>query len=208
MRDLNGNNNGVIIDQSITVNKNDSNEYDKTPIEKEEVSIKKIFKEKMIEAIIGVIFGVVSAVLGSFVSSGQSSTLQESSIYLVIIGIFIVCVIATFILVFCFVIDLLHILQLRKKGKFVEFQSKTDLISRALSTNNVEENRLIIRRTGKIYKNIDGKIFLIKSKKCPICETEPIGNMRLVYDCAVGEYVWLCSEQPSHKVEFDYKKKF
>ena len=90
----------------------------------------------------------------------------------------------------------------------MEFESKKGLLSLVMNAFKDNEAQPLKRSVGKIYKNIDGNIYRIKSKKCPFCKTAPIGNMNLIRNIANREYIWVCSEQPSHLIPFDYKENF
>lgn len=207
MRDINGNNNGTIYDESTTIILNGGETYKDTAIEKEKISIKKILIEKIIEAILGGLLALITSVLGKFLSSSGSTNLQLN-IHLILFGILIICAVGAFVLLMAFVIDIVHILQLTRKGKFVEFESKKDMVNTVINSFRTSDVKAKIRNVGKVYKNVDGNIFRITSKKCPFCKSEPIGKMHLIRDIANSEYVWVCSEQASHRIPFDYKGNF
>ena len=38
--------------------------------------------------------------------------------------------------------------------------------------------------------------------------SKPIGKMYLVKNIKENKYIWRCSENTSHEIEFDYKQKF
>lgn len=206
MRDINGNNNGTIYDESTTIVLNGGETYKDTAVEKEKISIRKILIEKIIEAIIGGLLAFITSLLGKYLSSNGSTTLQLN-MHLVLIGFLLVCAVGAFVLIMTFVIDIVHIIQLTKKGKFVEFESKIHMVNTVINTFRTE-TKSRTRSVGKVYKNIDGFIFKINLKKCPLCKSKPIGNMHLIRDLANSEYVWVCSEQASHMLPFDYKDNF
>lgn len=207
MRDINGNNNGTIYDESTTIVLNGGETYKDTAVEKEKISIKKILIEKIIEAIVGGLLAFMTSLLGKYLSSNGSTTLQLN-MHLVLIGFLLVCAVGAFVLLMSFVIDIVHIIQLTKKGKFVEFESKIHMVNTVINTFKTNDTKSRTRSVGKVYKNIDGHIFQINSKKCPFCKSKPIGNMHLIRDVANSEYVWVCSEQASHMLPFDYKDNF
>ncbi|HEX2945468.1 MAG TPA: hypothetical protein VHT96_05905 [Clostridia bacterium] len=207
MRDINGNNNGTIYDESTTIVLNGGETYKDTTIAKEKISIKKILIEKVIEAIIGGFLAFITSLLGKYLSSNGSTTLQLN-MHIVLIGLLLVCAVGAIVLLVSFAIDIIHIIQLTKKGKFVEFESKIHMVSTAVNTFKTNDTKSRTRSVGKVYKNIDGQIFKINSKKCPFCRSTPIGNMHLIRDVANSEYVWVCSEQVSHMLPFDYKDNF
>lgn len=207
MRDINGNNNCTIYDKSTTIILNGRENYKDTDIEKEKISIKKILIEKIIEAILGGLFALIAYVLRKFLSSIGSTNLKLN-IHLILVGILIICAVGAVVLIMAFLIDIVHIFQLTRKGKFVEFESKKDMLNIAINSFMTSDVKAKIRNVGKFYKNIDGKIFRITSKKCPFCKSEPIGKMRLIRDIINSEYVWVCYEQESHRIQFDYKGKF
>lgn len=207
MRDINGNNNGAIYDESTTIILNGRETYKDTTIEKEETTIKKILKEKIIEAIFGGLLALITSILGKFLSSSESATLQLNT-HLILLGILLICAVGALVLLSAFVIDIVHIFQLTKKGKFVEFESKKDIVNTVINLSETNDAKTKIRSVGRVYKNINGNIFRINSKKCPFCKSEPIGKMYLIRDITNNEYVWVCSEQESHKVPFDYKENF
>lgn len=199
MRDLNGNNYGSITDNSTTIiSKIEGEQINHTPIEKEETSIKKLLFQKFIDVFWGAIFSFIAFICKHLSVKGS----EFKNIILIVI--FICCIACAIICFLCFILNLLKIIQLQQKGRFVEFESKEKFVW----SLQKPENKSVIRNTGKVYKNIDGTIYSIKSKKCPFCESEPIGRMKLNYDSHNYKYLWVCSEQPSHAIEFDYKKKF
>lgn len=207
MRDINGNNNGTIYDKSTTIILNGRENDKDTDIEKEKISIKKIIIEKIIEAILGGLLALIAYVLRKFLSSIGNTNLQLN-IHLLLVGILIICAVGAFVLIMAFLVDIVHIFQLTRKGKFVEFESKKDMLNIAINSFMTSDVKAKIRNVGKVYKNIDGNIFRITSKKCPFCKSEPIGKMRLIRDIINSEYVWVCSEQESHRIPFDYKGNF
>lgn len=207
MRDINGNNNGTIYDESTTIVLNGGETYKDTAVEKEKISIKKILIEKIIEVIIGGLLAFITSLLGKYLSSNGSTTLQLN-MHLVLIGLLLVCAVGAFVLLMSFVIDIVHIIQLTKKGKFVELESKIHMVNTVINTFKTNDTKSRPRSVGKVYKNIDGYIFQINSKKCPFCKSKPIGNMHLIRDVVNSEYVWVCSEQASHMLPFDYKDNF
>lgn len=208
MRDINGDNKGIIFDESTTIIwKYGEGNYKDTLIEKDEISIKKIFTEKIIEAILGGLLAFIASALGKFLSSSKSTTLQLN-MHLILLGILLICTVGGFVLLMAFIIDIVHILQLKRKGKFVEFESKKDMINTVINAFKTNDIKSMTRSVGKVYKNVDGNIFRITSKQCPFCKSEPIGKMHLFRDVANSEYVWVCSEQASHSILFDYKQNF
>lgn len=199
MRDLNGNNYGSITDNSTTIISNSEVEQtNDTPIEKEETSIKNLFFKKFIDVFWGAIFSLIAFIC-------QHINIKENVFKnIILLVIFVCCIVFAIICFLCFIVNLFNIIQLRKKGKFIEFESKEKFVWSLQKS----ENKSAIRNTGEVYKNIDGTIYSIKSKKCPFCESEPIGQMKLNFNSQNRKYLWICSEQPSHEIEFDYKKKF
>lgn len=206
MRDINGNINGNVYDKSTTIILNGKN-YKDYPIEKENISIKKILAEQIIEAILGVILAFITTALGKFLSSNKSTNLH-SYMLLILLAFLLIFAIVAFVLLMGFVFNIVHIMQLTRKGKFVEFESKKDMINKVINTFRSNGVKSRIRSVGKVYKNIDGNIFRVKSKKCPFCKSEPIGKMHLIRDIDCGRYIWVCSEQTSHITLFDYKQNF
>lgn len=206
MRDINGNINGTVYDKSTTIILGGEN-YKDSHIEKEKISIKKIMIDKIIEAILGGILAFITTSLGNFLSSSKSTNLH-SYMFLILLVILFICAIGAFVLLVGFVFDIVHIMQLTRNGKFVEFESKKDMVNKVINTSRSNKVKSRLRSVGKVYKNIDGNIFRVKSKKCPFCESEPIGKMHLIRDVDCGEYIWVCSEQTSHITTFDYKHNF
>ncbi len=209
MRDNNGDNYGTIIDNStnyIIKNKQKNNITHSTSVEKEEVSLKAIIKEKIIEGIIGTALTAISSFYfcGNEVQSKIDNLLSGNKTWLIII--MLVFLFIGIFLSICFIIDFLPCLKLRQKGAFIEITSKRWHILIALeSLVNIAHSNL--RKCDKAYLNIDGKIYLIKSKGCPKCQTEPIGKMKLHYNIKRNRYQWICSENSNHIFDFDHKTK-
>ena len=59
-------------------------------------------------------------------------------------------------------VDLVNIIRIRKKGSFVEFVSKSEILGMILTVLGNEDESKEIRSVGKTYKNIDGNKLLIK----------------------------------------------
>lgn len=197
MRDIKGNNNGVIIDKSQTIIFQNKSEYRDSRIEKEETTFGKIVIEKIVEVIIGFIFTGLATIMNKLSGLLDGSTKFALIIILFILGIG---------MILAFLIDAISLLKFLYKGDFVELISRRELIIGILK-NPYDDSGKDVRRTGKCYKRIEGKIYKIKGKKCPICETEPIGNMYLRYSRYSHEYFWECSQNQAHRIKFDYKKK-
>lgn len=179
-----------------------------TIIEKEKTSFKEILRSKAYEAVAGGGLFAVAAIL----YKAQSKRLfekMESNVtifLLVIMSVFFILGIG--LLIIC-VYDIANILPLLTKGAFVELESKSEWIDNVFRFFQKSQDLIPkdIRTTGKCYKNIDGVIYRIKGKRCPYCETKPIGKMFLNYSNYEKKYFWECSQNQAHVVEFDYKKK-
>lgn len=208
MRDLKGDNKGVINDYSRTIIVKDGMICDGSKIEKEETTLGKIIKEKVIEAIVGVVLSGVAALISSYKSTELFNSLEES-IKICLILVIVILFVVGIGLVLIFLYDIINLLILFRKGSFVELESKVLWLDKLFDIfrNSEDTASKDVRVTGKCYKNIEGKIYNIKGKKCPICETEPIGNMSLKYSNCLQTYFWECSQNQAHKIEFDYKKK-
>lgn len=208
MRDIKGDNNGIIIDKSTTIVVENERKCKYTEIQKEETSLMDIVKEKMIEAIIGAVLTGIATVIKNCQSSGIIDS-WENGIVLFLLGLMIVFFIFGVGMLVIAIFDVIKILTLSHTGSYIEMESKFEWLRKFMEIFQRPEN--IIQKeerdTGKFYKNIDGKIYRIISKKCPICETEPIGKMYLIYSNSLNKYFWKCTQNHSHKVEFDYKKK-
>lgn len=208
MRDIKGDNNGIIIDKSKTIIVKPNQEYKDSKIEKEETTLGTIIKEKVIEALVGAILTGIATLIKNCQADGGLDTL-ENNIALCLIIMMIVFFILGVGLLFIFLIDMIKILSLSKRGNFVELESKYEWVSKLLEAFSSAESDSYkdTRTVGKCYKNVEGRIYRIKGKKCPLCETEPIGDMHLRYLNSANVYFWQCSQIQVHKIEFDYKKK-
>ena len=179
-----------------------------TIIEKERTSVNEILKSKAYEGVVACILFAVASILYNVLTKEMLDKIQSNiKIFLLIImGIFFILGIG--LLLIC-AYDIINILPLRKKGAFVELESKIEWMNKfcALFQKSDELVQKDIRTTGRCYKNIDGVIYRIKGKKCPYCETQPIGEMFLNYSNYKKMYFWECNQNQSHVVEFDYKKK-
>lgn len=206
MRDLHGNNYGTINDNSQTLIINRTDAFKNTEVEKEEVSIRTIRSEKVVELILGIVSTIIAVVIKRC-QNQEFFAMWGNALALVIILLVIILGVLGVLVIFISVFDLVKIFSLSKNGSFVEFESKRVWIYLLLTIFQTNKGLYQeTRTTGKCYKNIDGKIYRIKSKKCPLCETEPIGKMYLEYSNEKKTYYWKCSQNQAHRVEFDYKK--
>lgn len=178
-----------------------------TLIEKEKTSINDIIRGKVFEAIIGTILITVARGINILMKMDMISSLSLS-IRIVMVFLMIACGIGAIVYGLAVLFDLINIVRLMQKGKFVEFIPKRVILGTILSIFRDETDINGERCVGKTYKNIDGDIYKIKYKMCPFCQTEPIGKMYLVKQINIPQYKWICSEQSSHIMEFDYKKEF
>jgi hypothetical protein len=176
---------------------------------KNETTMKDIFKEKLIEYVIGVALGGITYGV-KFVFDNKNFDIGFKLFLL-----FAMFTLGAFTLVMFYsaTVDIFKAISLKKKGKFVEFQSKKNAIGTIMNevgknTSNSASNEDLdnYRSVGKVYKNIDGIIYKIKGCKCPFCESEPIGTMNFVYNKIFNGYELVCNEQSTHRLEFDYKK--
>lgn len=216
MRDIEikGDNNAPITDlRGATIGKlvqvNSSSREIPVKFDKSETTFKDIFKEKLIEYLIGVVLGGVT--YGVKVVLDVKNFDIGIKIFL-LFAMFMVGVV-TFVMFYSATVDIFKAISLKKKGKFVEFQSKKNAIGTIISeigknTSNSANNEELdnYRSVGKVYKNIDGIIYKIEGCKCPFCESEPIGTMNFVYNKIFNRYELECNEQSKHRLEFDYKK--
>lgn len=184
------------------------NEVKDTIIEKEKTSFKEILKDKFNEAVVGSVLFIIAAILYKAQLNGLFDAIESN------VKIFLIVIMIAFfflgigLLVIC-VRDILNILPLLTKGAFVELESKSEWIDKFFGSFQKSEYSIPkdIRTTGTCYKNVDGEIYKIKGKKCPYCETPPIGKMFLNYSNYSKRYFWECSQNQAHIAEFDYKKK-
>lgn len=178
-----------------------------TLIEKEKTSINDIIRGKIFEAIIGMILITVAWGINNLMKMDMISSLSFG-IRIAMLFLMIACGIGAIVNGLAVLFDLINIVRLMQKGKFVEFVSKRVILGTILSVFRDETDIYGERCVGKTYKNIGGDIYKIKYKICPFCQTEPIGKMYLVKQINNPQYMWICSEQSSHIMEFDYKKEF
>jgi maltodextrin utilization protein YvdJ len=68
--------------------------------------------------------------------------------HLILTGILLVCAIGASVLLMSFVIDIVHIIQLTRKGKFVEFESKKDMVNTALNALKTSDEKSKTRSVG------------------------------------------------------------
>lgn len=176
-------------------------------VEKENVTIKDIFKEKVFEFIIIIIFVIVCKGI-DWLRGVELFSSMNTSIQLLFMFLPVICWIGMTVYGIALLCDLVNIIRIRKKGSFVEFVSKKEIFGMILNFFRNEEETNEIRCVGKTYKNIGGNIYLIKKKMCPYCQTEPTGEMHLFKNVKSGQYQWVCSEQWLHQDDFDYKKEF
>lgn len=181
------------------------NEIEDTIIEKEKTSFKEILKDKLHEAVVASALLVIAAIINKAPLKGLFDTTIKSGIEIVLIIIMIVSFALGIVLLIICVYDIYHILSLLSEGSFVELESKSEWLGQLRNSENTIPKD--VRTTGKCYKNIEGIIYKIKGKRCPYCETQPIGKMFLKYSNYSKIYFWECSQNQAHMVEFDYKKK-
>lgn len=180
-----------------------------TKVEKEKISIKEIFKEKVFEVIVGAILAMVAWGVNILMKTDMVSS-TSLGMRLVILFLMAACGIGAIVYGLAFLFDLINIVRVMQSGKFVEFASKREILGTILSmfSNDTDVTGAGERCVGETYKNIEGDIYKIGYKICPFCETKPIGKMHLIKDMSSRKYKWVCSEQSSHIMEFDYKKEF
>ncbi len=178
-----------------------------TIIEKKKTSFNEILRSKAYEGIVACILVAVALILYNVLTKGMLDKIQSNIKIFLLFIIVIFFIIGIGLLLIC-AYDIINILLLRKNGAFVELESKIEWMSKCcvLFQKSDELVQKDIRTTGRCYKNIDGVIYRIKGKKCPYCETQPIGEMFLYYSNDKKEYFWKCNQNQSHVVEFDYKK--
>ncbi|MEI3388735.1 hypothetical protein [Simiaoa sunii] len=179
-----------------------------TIIEKERTSVKEILKSKAYEGIVACVLFAVASILYNVLTKEMLEKIQSSTKIFLLFTMAIFFVFGIGLLIIC-VYDIINMLPLMTKGAFVELESKIEWLDKFLAffQKSDELVQKDIRTTGKCYKNIDGVIYRIKGKKCPYCETQPIGEMFLNYSNYKKMYFWECNQNQSHVVEFDYKKK-
>lgn len=176
-------------------------------IEKEKTSLKLIFKREIRDLIIGIIFIIVSMLAKKNLEfNGENNIHIVIYIWSLFLYFFLIVIAIVIIISFCW--DLICMINLRKNGRFVEFMSRKYCINLILNIFREKGNNDIIRPVGKCFKNDNGEIYQIKSMLCPCCESKPIGKMYLVKNMNENKYIWRCSENLSHEIEFDYKQKF
>lgn len=111
-------------------------------------------KDKFNEAVVGSVLFIIAAILYKAQLNGLFDAIESN------VKIFLIVIMIAFfflgigLLVIC-VRDILNILPLFNEGSFVELESKSEWLD----------------KFGEIYK--------IKGKRCPYCETQPIGKMFL-----------------------------
>lgn len=213
MRDVINHGTGTFIDRSKRYYYNASPKpykHKPTPVKKEETTLKKILKKSAIQCFSGMLSPLISGII-AFLYKNFSKNPKETLV-IVMYTLFVIFIIIGAILLYCFFSDLINVLQLKKEGQFVEMRSRIGMINAVFaciqSLFSKAAPALSEHIVGKVYKNIDGKIYEIISKPCPICETPPIGTMYLSRKKNSKKYTWICSEQSSHRQDFDYKKKF
>lgn len=186
---------------------NVANRMKGTIIEKERTSVNEILKSKAYECVVACILFVVALILYNVLTKEMLDKIQSNIKIFLLFIIVIFFIIGIGLLLIC-AYDIINILHLRKKGAFVELESKIEWMSKCcvLFQKSDELVQKDIRTTGRCYKNIDGVIYRIKGKKCQYCETQPIGEMFLYYSNDKKEYFWKCNQNQSHVVAFDYKK--
>lgn len=184
------------------------NELEDTIIEKEKTSFKEIFKGKLYEAVVGIILFFIARILYKAQLNGFFDTAESSIMIFLMLIMFAFFILGIGMLLIC-AYDIANILPLLRKGSFAELESKSEWLDKFFELFHNSENVIPkdVRGAGKCYKNIEGVLYKIKGKKCPYCETEPIGKMILKYSNFSKIYFWECSQNQSHRVEFDYKKR-
>lgn len=184
------------------------NEIEDTVIEKVKTSVKEILRGKTYEAVAGGALFAVASILYKAQSNGLFEKMESDVTIFLFVVMGALFIFGIGLLMIC-AYDVLNILPLLTKGAFVELESKSEWIDKFLRIFQKSEYSIPkdIRTTGKCYKNIDGEIYKIKGKRCPYCETPPIGKMFLNYSNYSKIYFWECSQNQAHIVEFDYKKK-
>lgn len=184
------------------------NEIEDTVIEKEKTSFKEILIGKAYEAVVGSVLLVVASILYKAQLKGLFDTIESNVTIFLIVIMIAFFILGIGLLLIC-VYDVANILPLLTKGAFVELESKSEWLDKFFRFFQNSEYSIPkdIRTTGKCYKNVEGVLYKIKGKRCPYCETQPIGKMFLNYSNYSKMYFWECSQNQAHVVKFDYKKK-
>ena len=219
MRDIKGQNIGQCNDNS-TINNgigqyndyrtiyNDNRKeehFDNTQIEK--LEDKNFIKKKVIEGIIGLISSAISVILDDYRKT-EAYQLLSSNIMNIVDASLVIFVVIAIVLLLPIIFNFESISLIVKEGGFAQFTSPGSFLSNFLNlaSKNLKDEESNERIAGKCYKNVNGKIYRIIGKKCPLCQSKPIGDMILKYSTSSKEYFWECLEQPSHRIECDYKK--
>lgn len=202
---INGDVYNNITDYSQTIIVKNKTEYKHTEICKEETTIGAIVKEKVVEAIVG---GILTTCLPMISWFQKNRILDELTAEMNMVVLFLAIIFSLVGLVVCAVsiVNIVSGLTLRNKGSHVELQSNIKWIGRMVdallgTAGGTQQNESVIE---KFYLNVNGKIYRIIDKVCPICKTEPAGKMRLIYSNSEEKYFWRCVRNPVHKIEYDY----
>lgn len=213
MRDVKSRDSSIIIDNSRNyIYNNSSTHYAhaQTEVKKKETTIKEILKKSAIQCLSSIIATLVSGVIAFFTKKGGYT--YNDTPMIIICVLLAIALISSVIMAIGFLSDLFKCFSLKKVGKFVEMRSRSGMLNSFIyfvqSLFSKGDPALTKHIVGKVYKNIDGKIYEIISKPCPFCETQPIGTMYLTYKNNSQKYVWVCNEQPTHHEKFDFKKNF
>lgn len=176
-------------------------------IEKEKTSLKLILKRVIRDLIIGIILILASMLVKKCLEVNRENNIHTVIyIWSLFVYLFLIVIAISVIISFCW--DLICMINLRKNGRFVEFMSKKYCINHIFNIFRENGSNDMIRPVGKCFKNDNGEIYQIKSMICPCCESKPIGKMHLVKNINENKYIWRCSENSSHEIEFDYKHKY
>ena len=208
-----GNNNNAQVQQDVRDSSQtiveEKNKTKNTGIEIEKISLKRILRNKACEAIAGFVLLIISIIYFNINYKGFVNALREDIKIFLLIAMVVFFIFGVCLLCRC-IFDSTKLLKLLENGNFVELESNEEWVDKVYKIIHSSENlnSKDIRNTGKCYINIEGEVYKIKGKECPYCETQPIGNMHLIYSNFQKRYFWECSQNPSHMVEFDYKKKF
>lgn len=188
LKDKNGNVSKHVIGNEIELKKTVA-----VDVVKQEVYIENIRRKKLKELLVGESIAILITTIGYW-----NKNLGINRAFLILLGVFVGLVVILSYLEGCESIS-----KLKQIGGFGEIRSYIGILLNFLELLVNKEERSL----GNTYKNIDGKIYLIKYKECPFCETEPIGKMYLKKNITANQDFWQCSLHLKHQKDFDYKKK-
>ena len=161
-----------------------------------EIGVNELTKDVLKDLLVSLITGGISRLI----SFAADITNIEGGWSLAVGFLEYAAVLICLIFLVCFMRNLAQTFKLNKTGKCIYFPDK-----KALTRSSIKDRTSKGSVIEKLFKNEDGKILQIQGCTCPLCKSKPIGYMRPKFIDENGQIFFICDENHTHKLPFDYK---